>query len=907
MTHAVPFRLKRRKQPARVEGWWLPGTHAEPLMRLLAEVSTSWPEVYAVEGGHVVLHDGASNKRLAGAVPLRRLAGQLYLPADADLVPPLTGPEAVDLTAKRGLLFLPHGPVLAYDPEKPLKPGDLLRFDAIDNRDWQPFPEPPKLAATLTKLGFSGDAPPEAIIESGAPEPSDQPLEELRPPSAPFLTRLKEGMRMRAGKMLTSLGGLFKMPSLAKRGAQMIQKAVDKVPRLTEKIMDKQEAALRELLDRFRKGDVDNALRQAPIAVGDSSLPGRVDTSSSLGTFNPFYSLASLLGGAGGTVSRWLGGGDVWLQLAEEYRKAAEAAIQRGDYRRAAYIFGHLLRDFRRAAQVLSAGGLHRDAGILYREKVKDLHAAALCFEAAGDFDEAVRLYVLTEFYVQAGELYRKLHDEESALRMFLLEAERLARQKQHRAAGDFIRDRAGRSDYARTYYRDGWISDGTESAVCGTRLFDEYLVAKEWRLVRSLMEQAENRLSPPAPPADAARFFNHVHGYATGAWSDDLAEECRDRCRLALAGHLKAGQQEERKPTNLPGYLFGESKTWSPAVLRDASFAFNRKLPAKKEERGTQVQQLLPGPVTAVVQAKGSFDLIVGNEKGQVVCWRPTTGKVDAVATLPHLVTALAVDDEAKMVAAGYGDGFPLIVRTINRSLSENYRYLSERELMSARLLPNILAEDKRYVINVEMDSKPVLLHGPELTPVSHRYDFLDDDGNLFLFSSVREQFWIWKSSTLYLQDVDLDRVPRSAWKSVHILWEPDLERVDEYQVMPTIDWRHRDPCGMEVAGIDTQCNLHWSRVEIIGGSLKLEKSLSMHGIFRGVCLVRHGTLCGVTVKNELHWLRAEGNALKSWAGTMTLPNPSTAVGVYCIATLNEVAVLFEDGSLCRVPIPGS
>src|SRR5205814_944312 len=83
---------------------------------------------------------------------------------------------------------------------------------------------------------------------------------------------------------------------------------------------------------------------------------GRVDAGSDLGRRDPQYSLAALLGD-GGPASVWLGGGDVWAELAAEYRRIARDAAARGDHRRAAYIYGVLLRDLRLAADTLAAGG----------------------------------------------------------------------------------------------------------------------------------------------------------------------------------------------------------------------------------------------------------------------------------------------------------------------------------------------------------------------------------------------------------------------------------------------------------------------------------------------------------------------------------------------------------------------
>src|SRR5262249_55224091 len=57
---------------------------------------------------------------------LTRLAPNLLILADATLVPALLPDEAEALTRKRGLVFLPGGVVLAYDPTTPLRPSDLV-------------------------------------------------------------------------------------------------------------------------------------------------------------------------------------------------------------------------------------------------------------------------------------------------------------------------------------------------------------------------------------------------------------------------------------------------------------------------------------------------------------------------------------------------------------------------------------------------------------------------------------------------------------------------------------------------------------------------------------------------------------------------------------------------------------
>src|SRR5581483_7691600 len=120
-------------------------------------------------------------------------------------------------------------------------------------------------------------------------------------------------------------------------------------------------------------------------------------------------------------------------------------------------------------------------AAILYRDRVHDNRAAAGLFEQAGDFDEAVRLYRLTEQYDKAGDLFRRLGDEDRAIEAYQLAAAKLVRQGQRLAAGDLLRDRAGRTDLARDCYRDGWDGGEPGAHQFAGRLFDLHLEAKEY------------------------------------------------------------------------------------------------------------------------------------------------------------------------------------------------------------------------------------------------------------------------------------------------------------------------------------------------------------------------------------------------------------------------------------------
>src|SRR5205814_1741818 len=105
-------------------------------------------------------------------------------------------------------------------------------------------------------------------------------------------------------------------------------------------------AALRELLRLFRSGDIEKALRRAIPKGDEDSHRGRKRGGVRLPWHNLNYSLGNILGGSGGgPADLWTGHDDIVEQIFREYRRAAEEASNRGDFRRAAFIYGKLLAD----------------------------------------------------------------------------------------------------------------------------------------------------------------------------------------------------------------------------------------------------------------------------------------------------------------------------------------------------------------------------------------------------------------------------------------------------------------------------------------------------------------------------------------------------------------------------------
>ncbi len=149
-------------------------------------------------------------------------------------------------------------------------------------------------------------------------------------------------------------------------------------------------------------------------------------------------------------MSVWFGGGDVQVQLAAEYRKAAQTSGG-GDYRQATFIYGKLLRDFRLAADVLSRGGLHpRRGSPLSRQGWPTRWPPPARSRLPASSTGRLQLYRQREEHLLAAALLRKTGEEEAAIEEFKLAADQIVRKQQnHLAAGELLHEQAGRTDLA--------------------------------------------------------------------------------------------------------------------------------------------------------------------------------------------------------------------------------------------------------------------------------------------------------------------------------------------------------------------------------------------------------------------------------------------------------------------------
>jgi hypothetical protein len=912
----MPFRL--RKTSCHPADALLVPPSAGDLLRLCAALGGAWPAVHAVPGGFVVKLARPLEAAVPGAVRLRALGPDLLVPADGELEPALLPDEAQALGRDGGLVFLPGGRVLGYAPARRVRPGDVLAARRAPRRAWRALPRPAPLADRLHEVVRDG-APDgiEQILEEGA---GDIGAEAPRPPESSPPAAATGAALSGLGRGLVWLGERLRWRGLARLGARLVQEAVRRAPRVTEALLGAQEAALRELLRRFRAGDVEAALRRALPLAGQGRRGESVAGDANLPRHDLRYRLADLLDAGRGAPRWWLGGRDVRAELEAEYHKAAQAAVQVGDYRRAAFIYGRLLGEHRLAADVLARAGLHHDAALLYLEKVGDPLAAARAFEAAGEMDRALALYRERGEHALAGDLLKRAGEADRALVEYRCAAEQYSSAGNHLAAAELLRVRARRTDLAIAYLRAGWQRrPGGTAQKCLLTLLT-VLAERAPGELPALVDNADAFYRQYGHEAQAAAFYNDLARLAERPGLAALREELRDRALMGLAEKLRQRASEEERPGGAVSSLFGASGAWSAAQVRDAEVAYRAALRRPAVSSGKRVVRVrtLHGEVTAACAAAQTGQLFLGFASGAVACFQPRTGTWFTLPPYPWPVVSLATDPA----------GCSLVV--LRQSAEEEAGDLIGFAIEGAfhagawRTLPlpgdgwltPVCPSGGSGVVGLWDGSRLAILHGPDLIPITQ---FAPPEGaegsrgGAILAAPSPRLAWFY--TVLLAGDglwsrrgPDEPPVCPTAAKGVEFVrtalgWQPAGPEGSTLS-RPAVSWLALQPGQFEMAGVTATGTLCWSSFRLFprAPAALVHNRSTAPTVFRAAALVRPGQVAGVE-RAGVHWLRATEALLAPRAVTEALlPD---AVACFASPLTGEVLVACAGGDVVRVPVP--
>jgi tetratricopeptide (TPR) repeat protein len=926
----------------------------EDLLRLCSRLGfqesqhVSFPSVYRTADGFLVRLPKPMSQAVPGAVRLRALAGNLLLPVDAELAPSLLPDEAFGLGKNRGLVFLPGGRLLEFQPQEPMALADLITVPKKAKRAWRSLPRPMPLSDRITEIELDLPLPPaDELLESGG---EDIGTDSARPEDSSPISKMAGNMTLGLGKALVGIGDLLHVRALSRLGANLIGGSLTWAPRLSEKLLGAQEAALRALLREFREGDSERALRRALPLTGHEARGGVPATNAQLPFHNLMYSLQKILGGRPGRMGFWFGGMDVHRELEREYRRQAELATRNGDYRRAAFIYAKLLGDYRLAAQVLERGGLHTDAAAIYLQKLQDSLAAARAYEAAGEFDRALELYRRRGDHEQAGELLQRIGEEEAALAEFETAARKLIESHHdYLRAGDLMMNKARRPDLGLRYFERGWEARPRGNPIpCALRIAKLYAGSDSPDRLLDLVSEAESYLV--AAQADlAGQFYNGIAELADDPHLTGFREELRDRALMGIAAKMRHWAGESIAPGRIVSVLLGQSSAWSPPVVSDAAFAAKRESrraigsrPIQTISATTIIHGIQP-IVTATCWASETGEVFLGFASGEIVSYRPLTGEVTPLPVGPFLGNLTIYGEPVSGSTLFRGD--PVICLATDPKAELVVGLSGKKSADSIRLMSFVKRPNGGFVLretrSVPTSGRPWL--SPVVTHNGHHHVAMSDGeiiqllsgaslaplGRVEVFPKVHERYDVSLEAGLLLPRLenigilllgggyggfacpikDFHDSGKRYRPFIRLGWTPGVPEKSslESPVLACLQTRVGE---VELAGITGEGSLYWSRLRLEDDGKYEVRTICtrwpQHNGYLAAAIIKSDLVVGVR-KDRIEWLRC------NWPGAgadeftkrseteIVFPTP---VACYPHYGRQELVLISNEGTIGRVPI---
>jgi hypothetical protein len=392
--------------------------------------------------------------------PYGKIGGKLYVPLHADLWPAVTQPELDAMLLYPVQVWHPGIGIVGYEVADELPLRSLLAFAQPPSRQWFFAAPPLPPLPPLSKIGI--ELPPAAeLLTPGKEGLGDKPLSDLAPPKTPqeesALDNLKRGLFAGIAGGASMLSGLFGDGG-GKGG--LLDDLGNWASRNLEDLQRQRETALEKLLKLF-ESNPEEALRYALPLSNPYESRGTAPPGTSLPPRDTNFNLGGLSGGR--PTDAW-DASKFQEQLRRKYLDAANQAIADGDFRRAAYIYAHLLGDFSSAANVLRQGKHYVESAALYRDHLKNLSMAATVLEEGGHLGEAAEIRLSLKEYQRAGDLFRKAQQEDRAMGCYQMALAEFLEKHQYKNAGILALDKLQDRELALRHFWTGWESGANDA-----------------------------------------------------------------------------------------------------------------------------------------------------------------------------------------------------------------------------------------------------------------------------------------------------------------------------------------------------------------------------------------------------------------------------------------------------------
>jgi tetratricopeptide (TPR) repeat protein len=399
-----------------------------------------------------------------------QMGSKLFIPVDAELSPQVSDDELKSILIWDYQVMHPMFGCTGFDKSDEVQLADMIQYPQPQTGNWNYAEEGLQPVPRLRQVNIHQPTPEEVFEEVkdevNSKDINEIPKEEKDTPLSRALDSLARG-GLKGGLFLAS--GIIKMFGSPSNSQGALNKLANKMQDKLKDLEAKRNRELQRLMKMFDE-DTDEALRYAiPLS---SPYLGRGEEGS------PSWQLMrnrldfnlGRLGGGSGPISYWAMD-EYYFKLRQKYQDAAEKAIAARNYKKAAYIYAHLLHDFHAAAAALEQGGYYREAAALYKDHLKNIPAAAECLERGGLFLEAIKLYEGLQKHEKVGDLYTTLEQQDQAYPHYKICVEDALKAKDFIEAARLVNDKLDLPADAKNLLLKGW-NDAKQPEACLIRYF---------------------------------------------------------------------------------------------------------------------------------------------------------------------------------------------------------------------------------------------------------------------------------------------------------------------------------------------------------------------------------------------------------------------------------------------------
>jgi len=441
-------------------------------------------------GLFVTFNNKTSLESIELRFPYTQFAEGFYIPVNATLFPQVSQNELEALKLWPVQLFHPSIGLVGYDINDQIKLLDLVEIPQPIQNEWlQKLPSPRELPI-LQMISLEQDEQAVDAVDALKELIDTRPLSDIpngdenSNKTTVVLNKILNAIATVGLSIILVLSiiiklildvlvffipaGLRPVRRTSSNSTGLFQKAEKWINEKLDNLQKKRDTELNRLVKLFDK-DSDEALMYAIPLSSPYLSRGTAPKSSKLSRKPLSFNFMRM--GRGGPVDGW-DLGEYSQILRQRYHKSIEEAIEKGDYKKAAYIYAHLLGNLFMAAQTLQNGKHYREAAAIYKDHLKNLTLAAECLEKGGLLAEAIPLYIELGNYEKVGDLHTVLGQEEKARKYYQDTVKRSMEAKDYLNAARLTSDKMHELENGRAILLTGW-KDNNHLELCLKKYFD--------------------------------------------------------------------------------------------------------------------------------------------------------------------------------------------------------------------------------------------------------------------------------------------------------------------------------------------------------------------------------------------------------------------------------------------------